>query len=91
MDIEKISDDICVIKRFSKSFQSSYVLIVRMNYDPNAEPKDVDLEIPGWLNKTKKVYYFEKDFEIINDEIPRIKARIIENDNFQQFGFVSHR
>ena len=89
--IEQIAEDVCVIKRFPKSFETSYVLIVRMNYNKNAEPIDIDYELPGWLHETKKAYCFEKDYEFMDGDVPRIKCNVYETNSLFEFGYVSHR
>ena len=91
MQIEQISDDVCVIKRYSNSFESSYVLIVRMSYDKNAKPTNIDYDLPGWLYQVKNLYYFDKQYEFISEEIPRIKCKIFETNDFNEFGYFTHQ
>ena len=91
MHIETVTEDVCVVKRLCKSYGSSYVLITRLNYDPNAQPIDFNYELPGWVYKVKSMFYFEKDVTLVDSEIPRLKCRIIEKSDFSQFGYVWHR
>lgn len=67
------------------------VLIVRMNYDPNAATIDLSIVLPGWFEKVKKLYYFKKEYEVVDEEIPRIKAQIIEQNELYGFGSISHK
>lgn len=81
----------CIIKRFSKNFNNTYILIARLNYDQDAAPKDINIYLPGWFHEVKKLYYFEKEFTILDEDIPRIKAKIVEQNQLGRFGSVSHR
>jgi hypothetical protein len=89
--IERLADDICMIKRFPNNFERATVLITRLNYDPQAPLADIDVEMPGWVKKVKKLFFFRKEFEILDEEIPRIRAQVVEQNDLGCFGSVSHR
>lgn len=78
------------MKRSQKQFQKTKILIARLNYNPESPPEDLKLELPGWLYKVSKIYYFTKEIEKVKEPIPRIRARIIESDSLLPFGCVSH-
>jgi hypothetical protein len=80
-----------MIKRYPKNYERANVLIVRMNYDPSAPPADIEVEVPGWVKKIKKLYYFRKEFEVLDEEIPRIRAQIVEQNGMGPFGSIIHR
>lgn len=91
MYIDMIGEDVCVVKRLCKSYKSSYVLVARLSFNPDAPPIDFEYELPGWVQKVKSLYYFEKDFEVIDPELPRLKCNIREKNDLSQFGFVRHK
>ena len=89
--IEHLAEDVCIIKRFTKNFEKAYVLVARLEYNPDAPPKSIEIELPGWFDKVKKLYVFNRKFEILEEEFPRIKANIIEQNSLHAFGSICHR
>lgn len=89
--IERVSEDVCLVKRYPRNFEKSYVLIVRASFDPKAPPADFSIQLPGGFQKVKKLIYFEREFDIIEDDFSRVKARIVEQNELGCFGSVSQR
>lgn len=89
--IERLSEDVCMIKRYPNNFEKAYVLIARLSYDAHAPPADLDVEVPGWVQKVKRVYYFRPDTEVLHEDIPRVRAQIVEQNSLAGFGCVFHK
>ena len=65
-------------------------MIARLNYNENAPPRDLVVTLPGWVYKVSRVFYCLPHFEILDEEIPRVKAQIVETKQLLAFGTVLH-
>lgn len=89
--IQQITDDMCILKRFFRQYEKSYTLIARLNHRINVEPKDMDITLPGWVYKVKKIFYSQPEFEIIDEPLKRIKTKYIETNQLTTFGNIVHK
>ena len=91
INMEKHGEDFIMIKRFMPDFKRCYVLVTRLCYDNKKPPASAEFVLPGWLHNIKKLYYSDREYEIIeNEDIPLIKASIIEEDSLSKFGAITH-
>jgi len=81
----------CILKRFFRQYEKSYTLIARLNHKTNVEPKDIDITLPGWVYKIKKIFYSQPDFEIIDEPLKRIKTKYVETNQLTAFGNIVHK
>lgn len=89
--MEKLGDSFIMIQRFLPDFRRCYVLITRLCYDNKKQPENAEFLLPGWVHKVNKVYYSDRDYEIVEgDDISLIRANIIEEDSLSRFGVVLH-
>lgn len=65
--IERVTDDVCIVKRVSLDSQRMKVLIARLNYDSKAPNADFEVCLDGKLSEIDSVYNFEGDFGIDYD------------------------
>ena len=89
LEIVLKNEDFIIMKRFRNNFKESTMLIARLNYNENAEKKNINIELPGKFGKINKIFYFSKKFQIYETEkIPIIKAKINEETSLKSFGVV---
>lgn len=89
--MEKFGEDFIMIQRFMPNFKHCYVLIARLCYDTKKAPASAQFVMPGWVHKVKKMYYHDKEYEIIeNEDIPVVKVNIIDEKSISKFGVVLH-
>jgi hypothetical protein len=81
----------CILKRFFRQYEKSYTLIARLNHRTNVDLKDIEITLPGWVFKVKKIFYSQNDFEIINEPINRIQTKYIETNQLSAFGNLVHK